>query len=308
MLKIIKHCQDERSAGEVVQGVLLGLIQNNKLEITNCFPFPSSRAGDDDDEDDVNYQMEMMRRLRAVNVDHLHVGWYQSTYLGSFINRNLLDSQFSYQSSIEESVVLIYDPLKTSQGMLSLKVFRLSDKMMSMYKDEEFSAEKLAKSGLSFEAMFEEIPLVIRNSSLINSLLCEVEVLSPHTQTDNFLSLSTGSYLEKNVRLLMATVDELCQDANKFNNHLRNVARQQQQKEAYIQRRQGENAQRNSRGDPPLQEEDLSKIFKPLQSPSRLDYLLLSQQVNTYSKQVNQFATHSFGKLFLAQALQDNEK
>ena len=49
-----------------------------------------------------------MRRLRAVNVDHLQVGWYQSTYLGSFVNRTLLDSQFSYQSSIEESVVLIY--------------------------------------------------------------------------------------------------------------------------------------------------------------------------------------------------------
>lgn len=35
----------------------------------------------------------------------------------------------------------------------------------------------------------------------------------------------------------MEGVDELCQDANKFNNHLRNVARQQQQKEAYTQRR-----------------------------------------------------------------------
>lgn len=35
----------------------------------------------------------------------------------------------------------------------------------------------------------------------------------------------------------MEGVDELCQDANKFNNHLRNVARQQQQKDAYIQRR-----------------------------------------------------------------------
>lgn len=45
------------------------------------------------------------------------------------------------------------------------------------------------------------------------------------------------SYLEKNVRLLMESVDELCQDANKFNNHLRNVARQQQQKDSYIQRR-----------------------------------------------------------------------
>ena len=71
---------------------------------------------------------------------------------------------------------------------------------------------------------------------------------------------------------------------------------------------QTENATRHSRGEPPLPDEDLSKIFKPLQSPSRLDYLLLSQQVNTYSKQVNQFSTHSFGKLFLAQALQENEK
>ena len=52
VLKIIKHCQNEGSAGELVQGVLLGLIQDNKLEITNCFPFPSSRAGEDDDEDD----------------------------------------------------------------------------------------------------------------------------------------------------------------------------------------------------------------------------------------------------------------
>lgn len=56
----------------------------------------------------MQYQMEMMRNLRHVNVDHLHVGWYQNTYFGSFINRALLDSQFNYQHSIEESVVLIY--------------------------------------------------------------------------------------------------------------------------------------------------------------------------------------------------------
>ena len=52
MLKIIKHCQDEGSAGELVLGVLLGLIQNHKLEITNCFALPSVRVGEDDDEDD----------------------------------------------------------------------------------------------------------------------------------------------------------------------------------------------------------------------------------------------------------------
>lgn len=56
----------------------------------------------------VQYQMEMMRSLRHVNIDHLHVGWYQSTLYGSFVSRALLDSQFSYQHAIEESVVLIY--------------------------------------------------------------------------------------------------------------------------------------------------------------------------------------------------------
>ena len=56
----------------------------------------------------VHYQMEMMRNLRHVNIDHLHVGWYQSATFGSFINRALLDSQFNYQHSIEESIVIVY--------------------------------------------------------------------------------------------------------------------------------------------------------------------------------------------------------
>jgi len=40
-LKIVKHCQEEAAGGtDLVQGVLLGLVVDNKLEITNCFPFP----------------------------------------------------------------------------------------------------------------------------------------------------------------------------------------------------------------------------------------------------------------------------
>ena len=54
------------------------------------------------------YQLSMMRKLRRVNVDHLHVGWYQSADVGNFISQTLLESQYHYQNSIEESVVLIY--------------------------------------------------------------------------------------------------------------------------------------------------------------------------------------------------------
>ncbi|KAL6082317.1 hypothetical protein STEG23_021472 [Scotinomys teguina] len=102
VLKIIKHYQEEGQGTEVVQGVLLGLVVDDRIEITNCFPFPQ-HTEDNADFDEVQYQMEMMRSLRHVNIDHLHMGWYQSTYYGSFVSRALLDSQFSYQHAIEES-------------------------------------------------------------------------------------------------------------------------------------------------------------------------------------------------------------
>ena len=49
-LKIIKHCEEESDDGvDLVQGVLLGLVVDRKLEITNCFPIPRSSTDDDVD-------------------------------------------------------------------------------------------------------------------------------------------------------------------------------------------------------------------------------------------------------------------
>jgi hypothetical protein len=60
----------------------------------------------------VNYQLEMMKNLRFVNVDHLHVGWYRTTSFGTYVNKEVLDSQFTYQFSIDESIVLIYGKIE----------------------------------------------------------------------------------------------------------------------------------------------------------------------------------------------------
>lgn len=46
VLKIIKHYQEEGQGTEVVQGVLLGLVVEDRLEITNCFPFPQHTEDD----------------------------------------------------------------------------------------------------------------------------------------------------------------------------------------------------------------------------------------------------------------------
>jgi len=305
-LKIVKHCHEE-GPGEISQGVLLGLLIDKKLEITNCFPHPRV---DDDGFNEVQYQIEMMRKLRDVNVDHFHVGWYQSTFLGSFLNRNFVESQFHYQRSIEESIVLVYDPLQTNYGMLSFKAYRLTKKLMDLYASGEkvFTPEGVSKAGINFSNLFEEVPVTIKTSNLANTLISQIEEKSPFNGKTEFLSLATGSYLEKNVHLLIEGADELCQDAQKLHNYQRNVVRQQQQIDAYKQKRAAENELRKSRGEAPLPEEDIHKVFRPLAPPARLDYLLTSAQIGTYCDQLNQFSSQSFGKLFMAEKVQKVEE
>ncbi|KAL1258670.1 hypothetical protein QQF64_009247, partial [Cirrhinus molitorella] len=253
---------------------------------------------------EIQYQMEMMRSLRHVNIDHLHVGWYQSTFYGSFVSRALLDSQFSYQHAIEESVVLIYDPIKTAQGSLCLKAYRLTPKLMDICKEKDFTPEALKKACIGFEHMFEEVPIVIKNSHLINVLLLDLQEKSTVADKHELLNLSSSNHLEKSLQLLMDRVDDMSQDIVKYNTYCRNLTKQQQQKQQYLQRRQQENTQRQSRGEPPLPEEDISKMFKPPQAPPRMDTLLIAGQINNYCQNIKEFTSQNLGKLFMAEALQ----
>lgn len=127
-MKIIKHCK--QNIPDIVTGQLLGLGREGILEVTNCFPRleeEEESAGSSD-----NYQM--MKSLREVNVDTNSVGWYRSAYLGSIFNESMIESQYQYQSKIEKSIVLVYDPLQSATlGVLSLKAYRLSDQFMETY-------------------------------------------------------------------------------------------------------------------------------------------------------------------------------
>ncbi|XP_078487004.1 eukaryotic translation initiation factor 3 subunit H-like [Ciona intestinalis] len=305
VLKMVKHCEEDSGGPELVQGVLLGLVVGETLEVTNCFPFP--RTSDTSDFDEVAYQMDMMRSLRHVNIDHLHVGWYQSSNHGNFINRTFFDSQFSYQSAIEESVVLIYDPLKTSQGSLSLKVFRLTKKMMQMYNSRQFNLDVVKKEGLGFEGMYEEVPVHIKNSPLTSLLTLKLNKANPTPERVEYLNLSHSSSLERQLRLMMSSVDDLTQESQRFVQYQRSAGKQHQNKLLYMQRRATENAARTQRGEPPLPDEDINKVVRPLQQPSRIDALLASGQVSAFCDKVSSFSTQSLGRIFMAQALDNKE-
>jgi translation initiation factor 3 subunit H len=54
-----------------------------------------------------------------------------------------------------------------------------------------------------------------------------------------------------------------------------------------------------------LPDEDLNKLFKPIPALSRLESLLISNQIKNYSQQINEFTAQSFSNLFIAESLQN---
>lgn len=72
---------------------------------------------------------------------------------------------------------------------LSVHCFCCSFSEVTHYYCEFYRIREL---GLSFENMFEEIPVVIKNSHLMNVALCEIEDKLSTKKTYNNLDMATG--------------------------------------------------------------------------------------------------------------------
>eukprot|EP00252_Welwitschia_mirabilis_P014640 TRINITY_DN3220_c0_g1_i1.p1 TRINITY_DN3220_c0_g1~~TRINITY_DN3220_c0_g1_i1.p1 ORF type:complete len:344 (-),score=60.94 TRINITY_DN3220_c0_g1_i1:440-1471(-) len=308
VLKIIKHCKE--CMPSLVTGQLLGLDIGTVLEVTNCFPFPS-RGADEEDEaeaDGANYQLEMMRCLREVNVDNNTVGWYQSTYMGSFQTVELIETFMNYQENIKRCVCIIYDPQRSTQGVLAMKALKLQDSFMELFKTNEFTGEKLREKNLTWVDIFEEIPVKISNSVLVSSIMSDLEPDAPVSQGDfDRLVLSTNPYLEENIEFLIECMDDLTVEQQKFQYYYRNLSRQQAQQQAWLQKRRADNLARKAAGEEPLPEEDpTNPVFKPIPEPSRLESYLIVNHAANYCDQIKGFSGQSFSKLYLMDALHES--
>lgn len=279
LLKMIKHCT--QNVPEVVTGQLLGLDVGEKLEVTNSFPFPTDMANDDDNED---YQLEMMKNLRAVNIDNNTVGWYQSALLGSWINSSVIDTQHSYQKEIPNSVVVVYDPFKTTRGHLALKAFRLTNEFMELYTGGDTSAGGFAKYSCDSTNIFEEIPIKVHNSHLVHGFLYELREGGTMNCEADRLHLSADSFLQKTLNTLSTTVDEYEREQSKYHYQQRLLARTKRA------------AEEAANADPDVP-------AKVQQQPSRLESMLLINQLSNYCDQIQIATKMSFNKLYVAEAL-----
>lgn len=65
-----------------------------------------------------------------------------------------------------------------------------------------------------------------------------------------------------------------------------------------------DNESRKAKNEPEVPDEDVTKLFRPLPVPPRLNSMIVSGQVNTYSQHISQFCSQSLAKLYITQALQ----
>eukprot|EP01123_Difflugia_compressa_P008220 TRINITY_DN2399_c0_g1_i2.p1 TRINITY_DN2399_c0_g1~~TRINITY_DN2399_c0_g1_i2.p1 ORF type:complete len:375 (-),score=48.55 TRINITY_DN2399_c0_g1_i2:46-1095(-) len=329
VLKIIKHCRQYIPTR--VTGQLLGLDANGVLEVTDSFVLPVRGASGEDDKDpDPEYELKMLHSLREVNVDNISVGWYISTFLGQHLDlpdpRNqealpfLINTQFSWQSGIPNSVVILYDYLASTHGSLSLKALRLTKSFMQSYKNKDvnFKKEKLLETNFSFRSIFEEVPIRIDNQGLATALLYQLE--TDDSIFDQFESFDLGAddFMEKNLEIILSSLNDLQNRQNVHQNWQRTVARTEQAQQLFIQKRKAENVVRQNKGLPLLPEtpKDLmlspesSRLFKEIPEPwkANLESLILSYRIADQCHQVSQFAGQTLTKQYLTKTMYNANK
>lgn len=331
-MKIAKHCSTNFPS--MATGALVGMDQNNVLEITNTFPFPTvdSSATDSHQNDasllaaaaprqksNITYQNEMIRHLKEVNVDANNVGFYTSATMGNFVNLGFIENLYFYQKEQKQTVALVYDTSKSSQGNLTLRAFRLTPTFMNAFKEAKFTTESLQKSKLTFKDILAELPVKVHNSHLLTSFLHQIpsgpsqeDLENPTTlaelerepvnaplypSIDN-LDVAVDPYLEKTCDLLLESIEGHYTDLNNFQFYQRQLAREQTKITQWQTKRKAENAQRALAKQDPLPEDEWQRLFKLPQEPSRLEGMLNAKQVEQYGKQVDGFTAGITSKMF----------
>lgn len=283
VMKIVKHIDSEIHAGmsdletSSCQGFLTGLIsiEDSRLEVTNCFPTArADPALESDDNGAMNNQYEeqkqtevldILRKFRAMNIDYELVGFYQAQPFGACFSQEMIESLVDYQSSVQDCIALIYDPVKTRLGQLAMRAYQLSPKALQMSINGDWSPESVRLTGLCFESLFDELPLVIKNSHLVNVMLSELSL--KHVQASKIssghLELGNQKSLEKCIRSLNSSLEGLNKDIMTYNKYVLEKQKHEILIETMLHKRRQENEERKLRGEPALSIDEIKKMKGP---------------------------------------------
>jgi translation initiation factor 3 subunit H len=275
ILQIMKHCRQH--SPHAVTGQLLGLDVDSTMQVTHSFGYVQKGSEEANQQDDgEQYTLDMQRLLREVNADANTIGWYQTTHLGQFFSNVVIETQYLFQREIPRSILLVYDPLQAAIGKPSFKALRLTPAFMTRHA--ELQGNTAALNDFPASEMFLEVPVYIHSPAIVEAFLVDWSLMDA-TSTTQIEALDTENqvFLERNMQLLISALQDLAEEQQKLQNFERQAGRQQQPEKG-----KGRGYGRNQAS-----------------APRQLDTMILSQQIQNYCKQINDFSGDSFGKLFL---------
>lgn len=289
VLSIVRHCHGALPAPGT--GSLLGLDVEDRVEVASCFPHPLDASAEAEGIDPSEYQLDMMKALRSVGIDSNNVGWYNSVFFNSYFYGDeisfaqawakIVEGQYAYQSSIPNSVVLLYDPMVASRGEFSLRAFRLSASFMKVYAKCALKGERLpsitkedfSAFDISSSDIFDEIPVKIHNSLLVHAFLYELREKKQFV-SDSRLEFHGEEVLKKSMDRLGQVIDEFVSEQNGYLYHQREAQRRIQRQEAFLTKSGIEKGS--------AEYDDLLSrhhLFRPVASPDRVTTLLVNRQM-----------------------------
>lgn len=313
VMKIMKHARDASSG--TATGLLLGLDLDGTLEVSNSFALPTH--GDDDEKGprptSAKYQASMLKLLEGVNADDTIVGFYQSSAMGAFFQQSLVDLQTSHQERLRHGgVVVVHDTSAAARANAVFRAFRLTPAFLDAARKDKFGTQSLIKHELIFSRIFEEIPIIVRNSPLLNAFMNTLTTPSPQASlatppsilSPPFapLDLDPTSLVTRNLEAILDTMESQKNEESNVSYAHRQIAREKAKADAYVAKRKEESAMRVAQGLAPLPEEDVSRLFRIPAEPSRLEGMLYMGQIDAQAKTLDLAASANLVKMYAARA------
>ncbi|EDO08227.1 translation initiation factor 3 family protein [Babesia bovis T2Bo] len=316
LIKALKHCKDNYPVP--VNGQLLGLDVGDKLEVTNCLPYPQKRdiynslnrdsnttnltekeLEERADDEFVKYQDKMIDLLHDIRVDCFAIGWYQTLHFGDVQSKEVIDNLVIYQEAVDKAIMLGFDPM-SSTGEISFKAYRASDQLLELYHSSNGDITNF--NSLKGTQILVEVPIVVKNSILSECFLSQYVFDNPAQNVSVFdiLDADHNKYLAHNLEFISHSLEALSDNQEKFFRYQRELAKLTHQHKQLVERRRLENEQGRLKGEPilPMPELDLSSL-KKVEKPSQLSTIVMSNECTTHTKDVSALCFDNIAKMSL---------
>ncbi|KAI8611975.1 hypothetical protein BC830DRAFT_1068188 [Chytriomyces sp. MP71] len=277
------------------------------------------------------HHARLLNGIATLGFDSNVVGFYVCAPMGAFWSQALLDALYGLQKATPCAVLVVYDPVRTAHGNLSLRALRLTQQTMSLMATKKFTLDAIHAANVTPSTLFESVPLQLKNSALAHAMFATLDlqlltdVTFPSSSTSrapgatgavglhpHFDSLDLGAgevYLERHLEALCDAVEDYGQEQWRWQGWNRSLQKEQQKAALGVAKKRGENAAREASGLPALHvEADIVALPASLtrvlaNEPSRLETLVLAGQMDTWCKQIHSFAGPGLTKMYLTKAV-----